>query len=75
MASWRWEVEEDEDHNIISINFCGEKSGDDLILFDAIAPFVEPGSMIEMLGEDGAKWRWIFDGKTCEEKYAKIVWD
>lgn len=35
----------------------------------------EPGSYIEMRGEDGALWRWVFDGKTCKEITAKITWD
>ncbi len=82
MKEWRWDVEEDstdafgnKDGDIVHIAFSGEKAGDDLILFKAIAPFVESGSYIEMRGEDGAQWRWIFNDKTCVEKTAKVVWD
>lgn len=74
MSAWRWEVET-EDGNIVSIEFCGEKLGDDHILFEAIAPFVKAGSYIEMSGEDGTRWRWVFDGKTCVEKTATISWE
>lgn len=74
MRAWRWEVET-EDGNIVAIEFCGEKLGDDHILFNAIAPFVKKGSYIEMSGEDGERWRWVFDGKTCVEKTATISWE
>jgi hypothetical protein len=67
MDEWRWEPEYDDDGNVDNIEFTGEKIGDDKVLFDAIAPFVESGSYIEMLGEDGTRWKWKFDGKTCTE--------
>lgn len=69
MSAWRWETESYWKY----ILFDGEKLGDDLLLFDAIAPYVEAGSYIEMQGEDGAIWRWIFDGKTCREINALIT--
>ena len=57
----------DQYENIINLNFCGEKLGDDYKIFKVIAPFVKRGSYIEMLGEDEDMWRWSFDGKTCIE--------
>lgn len=69
--AWRWQVEE-EDEDIVYIYFGGEKLGDDEILFKAIAPYVEDGSFIEMSGEDGARWRWIFENGDCIEKDALI---
>jgi hypothetical protein len=75
MGEWRWDIEEDEAGDVIGIAFSGEKAGDDLTLFKAIAPFVESGSYIEMHGEDGARWRWVFVDKTCVEKAAKISWE
>lgn len=74
MAEWRWDIYEDENGNVNEIQFSGEKSGDDEILFKAIAMYVKPGSYIEMRGEDGCMWRWVFDGDTCKEKYAKVDW-
>lgn len=50
------------------MDFTGEKYGDDTLLFKAIAPFVLKHSFIVMVGEDGAKWSWDFDGKNCKEK-------
>jgi hypothetical protein len=75
LNAWRWNPNFDMEGNVVNIEFTGEKLGDDQILFDAIAPFVKEGSYIEMRGEDGAIWRWVFDGKTCEEKQAKISWE
>jgi hypothetical protein len=75
MCEWRWDISEDEDGNVDYISFGGEKSGDDEILFRAIAMYVKPGSFIEMQGEDGYRWRWVFDGDTCKEKSGKIVWE
>jgi len=76
MNAWRWHVTCDEETGEVeNILFEGEKIGDEDALFGAIAPFVEPDSYIEMQGEDGTLWRWVFDGKTCTEKTATISWD
>lgn len=75
MDECRWDLDENDDGDVIGIAFSGEKAGDDLKLFNALAPYVEAGSFIEMQGEDGALWRWVFDGKTCVEKTAKVSWD
>jgi len=74
MRAWRWQLERVDDE-ICDIYFEGSKLGDDELLFQTIAPYVEPGSYIEMQGEDGLIWRWCFDGKTCTEKTAKIIWE
>lgn len=71
MNAWRWDIEP----KYKAIFFEGEKLGDDLLLFGTIAPYVEAGNYIEMLGEDGQIWRWIFDGKTCREVTAKIIFE
>ena len=76
MGAWLWMLDTDEETGgVQDVNFEGEKIGDEAALFGAIAPFVEPGSYIEMHGEDGSIWRWIFDGKTCTEKTATVSWD
>src|SRR4029078_3191200 len=43
----RWELDEDEQGQVTSIHFIGEKAGDDMQVLQAIAPFVEAGSFIE----------------------------
>jgi len=82
MDAWRWEITgpepedpENDPAEFDAITFNGEKLGDDAILFNAIAPYVEKGSYIEMQGEDGSRWRWVFDGKKCKEVTAKISFD
>jgi hypothetical protein len=73
--AWRWDIEATETGAIDSIQFAGTNLGDDEVFFEAIAPFVKKGSYIEMSGEDGDRWRWAFDGKTCVEKKAVISWE
>ena len=75
MDAWRWNVQYDKDNQIEDIWWEGEKLGDDCQLFDAIAPYVEEGSYIEMMGEDGSIWRWAFDGKKMIEQDAQITWN
>ena len=61
--------------DVVGICFIGEKLGDDHVLFQAIAPFVEIGSYIEMSGEEGYIWRWYFDGTDCVEQEGRVVFD
>jgi len=70
-----WNVEVDKNYNVVKVDFMAENLRDDYEIFEAISPFVESGSFIEMLGEDGRRWRWLFNGETCKEKFARIVWD
>lgn len=73
MNAWRWSIDE-EDDNVVNICFDGEKLGDDEVLFQTIAPFVKADSYIEMDGEEGCLWRWVFDGKRCQEVTPQIIW-
>lgn len=76
LEDWRYDAEVDEETgDIIDLQFTGEKLGDELELFKVIAPFVEAGSYLEISGEDSSVWRWIFDGRTCVEKYAEFDFD
>ena len=74
LSEWRYPSSIDAAGNIIAVHFRGEKIGDEIYLWRALAPYVEPGSFIEMLGEDGARWRWTFDGRTCREVQAVTTW-
>ena len=66
----------DEEDNIVDIDLWCEKLGhNDDEMFSVLAPFVKSGSYIEMLGEDGEHWRWIFENGTFEEKQAKTIWE
>jgi hypothetical protein len=59
---WRWSPEMDREGNILAVEFTGQKIGDNCALWEALAPFVTPGSYIRMEGEDGRLWHWRFDG-------------
>lgn len=74
LSAWRWETHQNEEGDIVFLSFRGEKSGQDDILFKAISPFVKEGSYVSMRGEDGAIWRWYFNGQTCIEQEGKVVW-
>lgn len=69
----RYPLTKDGEDYVIAY-FDGEKLGDDLYIFEAIADLVEP-SYIEYYGEDGDRFRFVFDGKTCKEVYPRIEWE
>jgi hypothetical protein len=73
LSAWRWEPYTDEE-GVYQISFSGEKSGQDDVLFRAIAPYVKAGSYVAMRGEDGALWRWYFDGATCVEQTGTVTY-
>ena len=78
LDAWGIGIEQDGDNEEADINYIhchSEKLGQEAVVLEAIAPYVENDSYIEMHGEDGSIWRWIFlDGKF-EEKMGKLVWD
>lgn len=64
----------DTDGNITELEFIGEKLGNDFEMFQSIAPYVQDGSYIWMIGEDGSQWRWVFQSGVCREITAKVKW-
>ncbi len=75
MNEWRWEINSDDNGDIVGISFVGEKLGDDMILFNAIAPYIKEGSFIDMSGEDGYMWRWKFDGEKVKEIEGTVTFE
>lgn len=75
MEAFRWPVDHDADGNVTSVDFTGEKLGEDQHLFGVLAEFVADGSFVEMRGEDGALWRWVFSGGQVAEKHATVSWE
>jgi hypothetical protein len=73
MDCWDWIPKFDQSGSVSSIRFYGEKIGQDFSMFEAIAPYVERGSYIQMIGEDFAIWRWYFNGAECIEEAPEIV--
>lgn len=62
-----WVPEEDQDGNIVSLEFTKEKYSDEYNLFKSIAPYIEDGGIIEMWGDDDFIWQWQFYGGEIEE--------
>jgi hypothetical protein len=69
----RWAPEFDQQGNIIDIEFTGEKYGNEDILFNALAPFIEEGSYITMVNDRREIWRWRFDGIKSHKETGKII--
>lgn len=61
--------------DIEGIMFTGEKLGEEEKILNSIAKYVEDGSFIEMQGEDGGMWRWIFKNGKMKDVSAKIVYE
>lgn len=63
LAELMWETTYDAEGNLVFRCFSGEKVGDDEhIGLNVIAPFVDPDSVIVMVGQDGYQWRYRFYG-------------
>ena len=76
MSECRWNIEVNEQGDYDSIYFNGEKyGGDEEVILEVIAPYVEDGSYIQKQGEEGEQWRWIFDEGKVIEKCATLIWE
>lgn len=70
-----WEVKK-EGKTWTNLKFLGDTLNDDHTkLFQIVAPYVPEGCFIEMMGDNGVLWRWVFDGKTCKEVQPEIRWE
>lgn len=70
---WRYPMDVDINGDVIGISFIGEKIGQEQLMFETIAPFVEAGSFLDFIGEDGAQWRLEFNGKTMLRRQGKPI--
>lgn len=76
LDAWDIELTQEEGEDFASgIQLYSEKLGDEHYVLEAIAPFVEDGSYIDMKGEDDYYWRWSFRNGTLQELGATIDWD
>ena len=73
--AWRYGSVVEENGDVTIEYFIGEKLGDDEILWEALAPYITKGGIVEYLGEEGEIWRSNFDGKKVKEQRASISWD
>ena len=79
IEGWRYVGDFNEDGHFVIEYFEGEKCGDDEILYEAIAPFIDNGTehpgLITCRGEDGEQWRYAFENGKVENQQAKIIWE
>lgn len=64
----------DDDGNIISIDMNGYLLGNDLTVFQAVAPYVRNNSFILVHGACDESWKWVFENGTCKEVKPRTVW-
>ena len=69
-----WSCATDDAGNIASLWLEYTKIHDEDEWFDVIAPFVKPGSYIDMVGDDDESWRWFFDGEHCVYRHGITVY-
>lgn len=75
LSEARFDVETDNNGDIVDIYFNGEKLGDEEIILGSIAPYVESGSYITFQGECDERWKWKFINGTLEEIGGHWVFD
>jgi hypothetical protein len=75
LTEWGYTPLLDENGNIAGLQFFMEKIGDEAKLFAAIAPFVRSGSFLEMVGEDGDVWRWVWTDGTFATQRGRVVFE
>jgi hypothetical protein len=73
--SYRWEFVLNKNEDIVAIEFNGYKQGESEGFFNTIAPYVLDGSYIEISGEDGDLWRWVFTNGVMREIRPTITWE
>ena len=70
--AWRYVFTENEDG--VSLDyFNGEKLGDDDFLWGTMAPFIQDGGYITVIGEDDSFWRWKFNNGVYEEVELRLM--
>ena len=62
LSAIRFSPVSDAEGNICELHFTGEKQGDEHIFLKAQAPFVEKGSCLSFVLEEGILVEWTFDG-------------
>jgi len=64
----------DEAGNIESIGFNGDRLSNEFEMFERIAPMVDDGCYLQMSGDCGDLWRWVFYDGSCYQIDAVITW-
>lgn len=72
LLAWRWKLLI-RDGQVTHIHFIGEALGESELLLQTIAPYVEPGSYIQMMNWDNHIWRWVFDGTAVQRVEGQVI--
>ena len=75
LSEARFDIKTNNSGDVIEIYFNGEKLGDEEIILNSIAPYVESGSYITFEGEEGERWKWKFVDGILEEIGGHWVFD
>lgn len=68
-------VTSDENGDITDIYFEYDKLRGQEEMLGIIAPYVQDGSFLQMIGEDDSMWRWVFRDQKLETIFPKIIWE
>jgi hypothetical protein len=75
LAKHLWNADIDGNGDIIGIDYDGENLGESDLIFSVLGPYIKGGSYIEMMGEEGESWRYVFDGEKCREIHPTVIWE
>ncbi|MEZ0581261.1 hypothetical protein [Nocardioides sp. MH1] len=77
LKAFRFEPMLEPDGELYGVEFGGQNRGDEVHLWTALAPFVEPGGEMVWLSEDedDALTRWTFDGSSLAVSAGRMVFD
>ena len=71
----RYKPKYNSNGDICNVEFTGQKSGDEKVFFNALAPYVETDSYIAFEGEDGVEWEWVFRNGKVKQIYTTKYMD
>jgi len=75
MEELGYAIYDDIDNDAYKIDYmCNEKLGDDDNIFRVLASFISNG-YIELINDDGCRWRYVFNEGEMKEVYPKIIWE
>lgn len=74
LSAWSFETSVLDSGDLALDYFSGEKLGQEDLMLQEIAPYVDEGGFIECRGEDNAIWRWYFDGKKIIEQTGTVTY-
>jgi hypothetical protein len=52
-----------------------DKVGNEDVLFEVLAPYIDAGGYVEWRGEDGSHWMWMFDGTAMKVLDGEVVYN